>query len=87
VSGDALLAEVVEAHGGRESWQASPELVVQVSAGGLAVAAKLQRSGLRNSRPASRPIGSVLSSPPIPAAATVASSTAAPYESKPPTAA
>jgi hypothetical protein len=48
VSGDALLAEVIEAHGGRESWRASPELVVQVSAGGLAVAAKLQRSGLRN---------------------------------------
>ena len=44
----ALLAEVIEAHGGRESWQASPELVVQVSAGGLAVAAKLQRSGLRD---------------------------------------
>ena len=44
----ALLAEVIEAHGGREAWQASPELVVQVSAGGLAVAAKLQRSGLHN---------------------------------------
>ena len=44
----ALLAEVIEAHGGRESWQASPELVVQVSAGGLAVAAKLQRSGLHD---------------------------------------
>ena len=48
MSGDALLAEVIEAHGGRQSWQASPELVVQVSAGGLAVAAKLQRSGLHN---------------------------------------
>ena len=48
MSGDALLAEVIQAHGGRESWRASPELVAQVSAGGLAVAAKLQRSGLRN---------------------------------------
>ena len=48
MSGDALLAEVIEAHGGRQSWQASPELVVQVSAGGFAVAAKFQRSGLRN---------------------------------------
>src|SRR5262249_20591855 len=44
----ALLAEVIEAHGGRESWQASPELAVQVSAGGLAVAPKAQRSGLHN---------------------------------------
>src|SRR5215469_13804081 len=44
----ALLAEVIEAHGGRELWQASPELVARVSAGGLAVAAKLQRSGLHN---------------------------------------
>ena len=44
----ALLAEVIEAHGGRESWQASPELVVQVSAGGFAVAAKLQRGGLHD---------------------------------------
>ena len=48
MSGDALLAEVIEAHGGRQSWQASPELVVQVNAGGFAVAAKSQRSGLRN---------------------------------------
>jgi hypothetical protein len=48
VSSDALLAEVIEAHGGGENWQTSPELVVQVSAGGLAVAAKLQRNGLRN---------------------------------------
>ena len=48
MSGDALLAEVIQAHGGRESWRASPELVAQVSAGGLAVAAKLQRSGLHN---------------------------------------
>src|SRR5215469_18822381 len=48
MNGDALLAEVIKAHGGRESWQASPELVVQVSAGGLAVAAKLQRTGLQN---------------------------------------
>ena len=48
MSGDALLAEVIQAHGGRESWRASPELVAQVSAGGLAVAAKLQRSGLHD---------------------------------------
>src|SRR5215472_15663815 len=48
MNGDALLAEVIKAHGGRESWRASPELVVQVSAGGLAVAAKLQRTGLQN---------------------------------------
>ena len=48
MSGEALLAEVIEAHGGRESWRASPELVVPNSAGGLAVAAKLQRSGLHN---------------------------------------
>ena len=46
--GDALLAELIQAQGGRESWRASPELVAQVSAGGLAVAAKLQRSGLHN---------------------------------------
>ena len=48
MSGVPLLAEVIEAHGGSEAWRASPELEVQVSAGGLAVAAKLQRSGLRN---------------------------------------
>jgi hypothetical protein len=38
----------MEAHGGCEAWRASPELLVQVSAGGLAVAAKLQRTGLHN---------------------------------------
>jgi hypothetical protein len=48
VTGAALLAEVIEAHGGREAWQASRELVVQVSAGGLAVGAKFQPRGLRN---------------------------------------
>ena len=48
MSGVPLLAEVIEAHGGSEAWRASPELEVKVSAGGLAVAAKLQRSGLHN---------------------------------------
>ena len=48
MSGVPLLAEVIEAHGGSEAWRASPELELQVSAGGLAVAAKLQRSGLHN---------------------------------------
>ena len=48
VSGDALLAEAIDAHGGFDRWRASRELVVDVSAGGLAVAAKLQRNGLRD---------------------------------------
>jgi hypothetical protein len=47
VGGAALLAEVIEAHGGRERWQASEKLIVQASAGGLAVAAKLQPRGLQ----------------------------------------
>jgi hypothetical protein len=44
----SLLEEVIEAHGGSERWQASAELSVDVSAGGLAVASKFQRSGLRD---------------------------------------
>jgi hypothetical protein len=48
LSGVPLLSEVVKAHGGYEAWRASRELEVHVGAGGLAVAAKLQRSGLRN---------------------------------------
>jgi hypothetical protein len=48
VTGDALLAKVLDAHGGSDAWRTSPELVVSVSAGGLAVAAKLQPSGLHD---------------------------------------
>jgi hypothetical protein len=44
----ALVAEIAEAYGSSGRWHASAELVIQVSAGGLAVSAKLQRSGLRN---------------------------------------
>ena len=44
----SLLAEIIEAHGGRERWLSSTELSVQVSAGGLAIASKLQRTGLRD---------------------------------------
>jgi hypothetical protein len=48
VTGGALVAEVIEAHGGSDAWRTSPELVVSVSAGGLAVAVKLQRTGLHD---------------------------------------
>jgi hypothetical protein len=42
----SLLSETIAAHGGGERWRASPELDVEVSAGGLAVAAKFQRRAL-----------------------------------------
>jgi hypothetical protein len=44
----ALLSEVISAHGGRERWRASTELLLEVSAGGLAVASKFQSRGLRD---------------------------------------
>jgi hypothetical protein len=40
------VSEVIAAHGGSDRWHASTELSVRVSAGGLAVASKLQRRGL-----------------------------------------
>jgi hypothetical protein len=43
-----LLEEVIDAHGGAGRWQTVSELSVGVSAGGLAVASKFQRRGLRN---------------------------------------
>ena len=43
-----LLQESIEAHGGSGRWHALSELSVDVSAGGLAVASRLQRRGLRD---------------------------------------
>jgi hypothetical protein len=45
-----LLDEVIEAHGGKQRWQTVTGLSVDVSAGGLAVTSKFQRSGLRDLR-------------------------------------
>jgi hypothetical protein len=44
----SLLEEVIYAHGGADRWQTVSELSVDVSAGGLAVASKFQRRGLRD---------------------------------------
>ena len=44
----SLLEEVLDAHGGADRWQTVSELCVDVSAGGLAVASKFQRHGLRD---------------------------------------
>lgn len=43
----SLLSETIAAHGGGERWRTAPELIVEVGAGGLALTAKLQRSGLQ----------------------------------------
>jgi hypothetical protein len=43
-----LVEEVIEAHGGRTRWKTFTGLSVDVSAGGLAVASKFQRAGLRD---------------------------------------
>ena len=44
----SLVSEAIAAHGGRERWRASREFVLDVSAGGLAVASKFQPRGLRD---------------------------------------
>ena len=44
----SLLDEVIDAHGGADRWQTVSDLSIDVSAGGLAVAAKFQRRGLRD---------------------------------------
>ena len=44
----SLLEEVISAHGGADRWQTMSELSIDVSAGGLAVASKFQRRGLRD---------------------------------------
>ena len=44
----SLVEEVIDAHGGADRWQTVSELSIDVSAGGLAVASKFQRRGLRD---------------------------------------
>jgi hypothetical protein len=48
VTAPQLLREVLRSHGGPERWHKSGELSVDVSAGGVAVASKLQPRGLYN---------------------------------------